>query len=80
MINTDPFRRLLAERGLNPNLLSQLSGIPQSDLSSISRGKKITKHNIEALCKILDCQPCDIIEFTKTENKGHWEWVADKTE
>ena len=80
MINTDPFRKLLSERGLTVNQLAQITGLPQCDLSNFSRGKRITANNIETLCKVLQCQPCDLIEFTKTENKGHWEWIAEKTE
>jgi len=77
MINTDPLQRVLVERELNLTLLSQLSGIDIDDLIAFSKSRKITKHNVEILCRILRCQPCDILEFTKTENKGHWEWVAD---
>jgi len=80
MINTDPFFRLLEERNLTMTVVSQLSGIPPKDLVAFSKGRKITAHLVGQLCSVLKCQPCEIIEFSKSETKGHWEWIADKTE
>ena len=77
MITTNPFRRLLAEKGLSVNTVSQLTNIPSDDIYKFLNNKKITPHKVEALCRILDCQPCDLIEFTQSETKGHWEWIAD---
>ena len=75
MINTNPLMKLLAERGLSLSELSQLTQISLHDLSLMQKGKLITMEKLETLCQILNCQPCDIIEFTKTESKGHWEWI-----
>ena len=75
MISIDPLWRLLAERGLSLSELSQLTQIPLSNLSQMQKGKFITEDNLDTICRILNCQPCDIIEFTKTESKGHWEWI-----
>lgn len=77
MINTNPFKRTLIEREVSIPTLSQLTGITEGDLYAFEKGYRITKHNVETICKILKCQPCDILEFTKEEKKGHWEWVAD---
>ncbi len=75
MITTNPFLQLLVEKNIKLEALSQLTGISMSDLSALKKGRKVTKHNIEAICQVLNCQPSDIIEFTKSETKGHWEWV-----
>lgn len=80
MINTDPLKRTLAERGLDTVQLSQLTGIPLYNIQLIMKGRSITPDNLNTLCQILNCQPCDIIEFTKNEDKGHWEWVANSEE
>ena len=80
MINTDPFFRLMEERNLNLTIISQLSGIPLKEMIAFSKGRKITAHLIGQLCSVLKCQPCELIEFSKTETKGHWEWIADKME
>lgn len=76
MININPLIRLLAERGLTFSELSQLTNISLHDLSLMKKGRYLTEENLDTLCRILNCQPCDIIEFTKTESKGHWEWVS----
>ena len=76
MININPLMRLLAERGLTFSELSQLTQISVHDLSLMQKGKCLSKENLDTLCQILNCQPCDIMEFTKSETKGHWEWVS----
>ena len=68
--------KLLSERGLTVTGLSQLTGIPSSEISAMNKGV-ISNENLDTLCRILNCQPCDIIEFTKSESKGHWEWVSN---
>ena len=79
MINAAPLARLLSEKGLTLSALSQLSGIAVSTLAAmIENGTNITQNNLNNLCSLLKCQPCDIIEFTKSETKGHWEWVEAK--
>ena len=79
MINAAPLARLLSEKGLTLSALSQLSGIAISTLAvMIENGTNITQNNLNNLCSLLKCQPCDIIEFTKSETKGHWEWVEAK--
>ena len=80
MININPLIRLLAEKDLTFSELSQLTNISLHDLSLMKNGKFITKENLDTLCRILNCQPCEIIEFTKNEDKGHWEWVANSEE
>lgn len=77
MININPLIRLLAERGLTFSELSQLTNISLHDLSLMKKGRYLTEENLDTLCRILNCQPCDIIEFTMTESKGHWEWVSN---
>ena len=75
MININPLIRLLAEKGLTFSELSQLTQISLHDLSLMKKGRYLTEENLNTLCRILNCQPYDIIEFTKTEGKGHWEWI-----
>ena len=75
MINIDPLMKQLAERGLSLSELSQLTQISLHDLSLMQKGKFITEENLNTLCKILNCQPCDVIEFTMSSSKGHWEWI-----
>ena len=77
MISINPLIRLLTEKGLTFSELSQLTNISLHDLSLMKKGRYLTEENLDTLCRIFNCQPCDIIEFTKTESKGHWEWVSN---
>ena len=40
------------------------SGIDNKTLDSLKKNKNITLLTLEKLCKILDCQPNDIVKFT----------------
>lgn len=40
------------------------SGIDNKTLDSLKKNKNITLLTVEKLCKILDCQPNDIVKFT----------------
>lgn len=40
------------------------SGIDNKTLDSLKKGKNITLLTLEKLCRILDCEPNDIIRFT----------------
>lgn len=62
------------KRGLTQNQLSELSGVAQSDLSKLERGKSLKTTNLVGLAKALDCNPewldagdGNIWGFTKTQ-------------
>ena len=39
----------------------------QATLTQIRRGELVSWMNIETICRLLDCQPGDIVEYTKDE-------------
>lgn len=39
------------------------SGIDNKTLDSLKKGKNITLLTVEKLCRILDCEPNDIVRF-----------------
>lgn len=80
MISIAPLERLLVEKDMTITFLSQVSGIEISVFSCMKEGKCITRKNIETICKVLKCQPSDVIEFQKTETKGHWEYIENTDE
>jgi DNA-binding Xre family transcriptional regulator len=41
------------------------SGIDNKTLDSLKKNKNITLLTVEKLCKILDCQPNDIVQFNE---------------
>ncbi|TYR36563.1 helix-turn-helix transcriptional regulator [Sphingobacterium phlebotomi] len=61
--------KIMSERKVSLNELSHRVGITLSNLSIIKnqKSKAIRLSTLEALCKALDCQPGDIIEYIKEE-------------
>jgi putative transcriptional regulator len=62
---TVDFERLRQERNLTVAQLANLIGITQANLFVLksNRGKAIRFSTLEALCKVLDCQPGDILKY-----------------
>lgn len=58
---------MMAKRKMSLNELSEHVGITISNLSILKTGKAkaIRFETLEAICKALDCQPGDILEYDK---------------
>jgi putative transcriptional regulator len=56
---------MMARRKMSLNELSEKVGITISNLSILKTGKAkaIRIETLEAICKALDCQPGDILEY-----------------
>ena len=56
---------MMARRKMSLNELSERVGVTIVNLSILkqSKGKAIRFSTLEAICKALDCQPGDILEF-----------------
>ena len=56
---------MLAKRKMKSNELAEIVGITTANLSILKTGKAkaIRFSTLEAICKALDCQPGDILEF-----------------
>ena len=61
---------MLAKRKMKSNELAKLIGITVQNLSILKTGKAkaIRFSTLEALCRYLDCQPGDILEFTRDDD------------
>ncbi|WP_244139729.1 helix-turn-helix domain-containing protein [Ruthenibacterium lactatiformans] len=59
---------LMKEKRLTTYRIRKENIISQSALTSLKAGKSVTTDTIAALCKALDCQPGDIMEYER--NKG----------
>lgn len=53
----------LKEKGYNTNRIRNEKLIGQSTLTRFRNQEPISWDNLETLCKLLDCQPSDIIEY-----------------
>ena len=56
---------MMAKRKMSLNTLSEQVGITLSNLSILKQGKAkaIRFSTLELLCRVLDCQPGDILEY-----------------
>ena len=61
--------RVLADRKMKLNDLAQKVGISNVNLSHLKTGniKAIRFSILDAICRVLECQPGDILEYTEDE-------------
>ena len=57
--------RVMADRKISLNELSEKVGVANVNLSKLKNGKvsAIRFSTLEAICKVLKCQPGDILEY-----------------
>jgi putative transcriptional regulator len=62
---------MLAKRKMSVTELTEKVGITMANLSILKNGKAkaIRFSTLEAICKALDCQPGDILEFRSDSEK-----------
>ena len=60
---------MMARRKISSGELAERIGITQANLSVLKTGKAkaVRFSTLEAICKALDCQPGDILEFREEE-------------
>lgn len=56
---------LLYEHGFTTYRLRKEKLLSEGAMQSMRTGKPVSWANIEQLCRLLDCQPGDLIEFIK---------------
>ena len=63
---------MLAKRKMTSLELSQRIGLTPANLSILKTGKAkaIRFSTLEAICDVLDCQPGDILEYRRDEEKS----------
>lgn len=61
---------MLAKRKMSVTKLAEEVGITMANLSILKNGKAkaIRLSTLDAICKALDCQPGDILEYRNNEN------------
>lgn len=62
---------MMAKRKMSLNELSERVDLTLSNLSILKTGKAkaIRFNTLDAICKALDCQPGDILEYVKEKDK-----------
>lgn len=64
---------MLARRKMKSNELAPLIGITEQNLSILKTGKAkaVRLETLDAICRHLDCQPGDILEYRKDDADGN---------
>ena len=59
---------MMAKRKMSLNELSEKVGVTPANLSILKTGKAkaVRFSTLEAICKVLECQPGDILEYRST--------------
>ncbi len=62
---------MMARRKMSLNELSEKVGLTLSNLSILKTGKAkaVRFSTLETICKVLNCQPGDILEYVDEQNK-----------
>lgn len=63
--------RIMLDRKMSLGELAEKVGITNANMSNIKTGKinAIRFTTLDAICKILECQPGDILEYVPGENE-----------
>ncbi|GAB2567156.1 helix-turn-helix domain-containing protein [Gracilibacillus alcaliphilus] len=64
--------RMLADRKMKLNDLAKKTGVSNVNLSKLKTGnvKAVRFSTLEAICKTLNCQPGDILEYVADEEEA----------
>lgn len=66
----------LKKQGYNTNRIRTDSLLSQSTLQKLREGKGVSWDNLETLCRLINCQPGDLIEYIQagdTKNAEEWD-------
>ncbi|HQD92543.1 MAG TPA: helix-turn-helix transcriptional regulator [Bacilli bacterium] len=61
--------KLLIDKGINRNDLHELTGIGQSTIVKLSKGENVNTEVLARICKALNCNIDDIVEYTEEDKK-----------
>ena len=60
----------LKDKGYSTYSLRKEQLLSESTIQKLRNGKGVSWENIETLCKLLDCQPGDLMEYVKDTEEG----------
>lgn len=68
MITFEPFWNTLKEKNITVYELLEKHKFSHGTYDSIKKNKNVTLNTIDQLCKILNCNVCDIVEYKEDED------------
>lgn len=63
MIKYDKLFNILKERGHSSNYWLRQNGLHSATVSKLRKNERINTDTINTICRLLDCQPADILEY-----------------
>lgn len=57
----------LTENGYNPRKLRNLGILGERTMTSLRRGEMISLKSIDTICRLLQCQPGDLLEWVEDD-------------
>jgi Predicted transcriptional regulator len=67
MIKYDKLFKILEERGHTSNYYLRQNGIHTTTVMRLKKNERINSDTINALCKLLDVQPSEILEYVEED-------------
>ena len=67
MVSYNKLWKLLIDKSLNKKELIRISGISSSTMAKMTKGQNVTTDALCKICKALDCDFYDIMEYVKEE-------------
>ena len=67
MISYDNLWNIMKEKGVTQYTLIKQYHISPGQITRLKRNESVSTHTIEVFCKILHCQPGDIMEYIEDE-------------
>ena len=65
MISYNKLWKLLIDKNLTKKQLSEAASLSSSTMSKLKKGENLTTDVLCKICKALDCDFCDIMEYVK---------------
>ena len=66
-IKYDKLFQILKERGHSANYWLRQNGLHSATVSKLSKNERINTDTINSICRLLDVQPGDILEYVPDE-------------
>lgn len=55
----------LKQKGFYPQKIRKEKLLSESTMTKLRRGEPVSWENLETICRLLECQPGDIIEYSE---------------
>lgn len=65
MISYESLWKVMRERGVTQYALIKQYRVSPGQITRLKRNESVSTHTIEMFCRILGCQPGDIMEYTE---------------